>query len=142
MSERGDIRTSLAMLFTQGVTSAQAVYKYQKMKLQGESPVLMLMGAGDEPSPFVKSVDTSYFVELGVFVLHGDPNDTGYNEDDAEDALDAVKGEINAVLRNEDNRRSLKWEEFRQEGRSTISRMTLEGEAYLMEIVPLKVRWF
>ena len=143
MSERGDIRADLAMLFgTNNVPSAQAVYKYQKMKLQGESPVVMIMGNGDDPVPFVKGTDNHYYFEVGIFVLHGDPNDAGYNEDDAEDALDNVKSEINEVFRNEDNRRSVRWEEFRQDGRSAITRLPMEGEPYLMEIVPVLVRKF
>ena len=142
MSERGDIRTAVASLFSVGVPSAQAVYKYQKMKLNGESPVIVLMSSGDDPVPFIKGHDTSYYLEVGILVLHGDANDTGYNEDDAEDALDEVKGEINAVVRNEDNRRSNNWEEFMQDGRSSITRLPFEGEPYLMEIVPLKIRWF
>ena len=125
MSERGDIRTTLASLFRGGVPSAQAVYKYQKMKLNGESPVIVLMSSGDDPVPFVKGHDISYYLELGILVLHGDPNDAGYNEDDAEDALDAVKSEINAVVRNEDNRRSNNWEDFMQDGRSSIKTSTL-----------------
>jgi hypothetical protein len=133
---RKDCRKQLTTLLTAGVPTAQEVIAYQKAELSGASPVVMCVSAGsDRPPP--RSFGSSFFLGIMVFVLHSDP-DSGWTEENAEDALDDIEAEVTQVVT--DNAR-LKgyWEALQFDGTSAVSRISISGRFYLYEALSVHV---
>jgi hypothetical protein len=123
-------RKHLTTLLSAGVSTAQEVIPYQKAELSGVSPVVMCVSAGSDRQP-ARAFHDSFFLGIMVFVLHSDP-ESGWTEEDAEDALDDIEAEITAVIQA-NAREENYWESLEHDGTSAVDRINISGEFYLYE---------
>jgi hypothetical protein len=137
---RAQVRLELHSLLTEGVPSAEQVVKYQSADFQGKSPTVMVVGAGTMRSQFtVIGLKAKFYFGVHVFVLHADP-DSGWTEEDAEDAIDQVEFEIAQVF--EANQKNQYWEAIQWEETSIVDRIVVSGDPFLYEVIPISVEVF
>lgn len=116
----------------------QAVYAYQVGEFQGQSPVVVVTSG-----PMERLRDTMgecyrsrFNLLIYVFVLYADPG-TGWGEDDAEDALDAIEALIAATLLT--NTRTANWDRLEYAGASDVDAVAIGGVEYRRELITLTV---
>ena len=138
--DRETSRDALTALLSTGVTSAQSVYGYQKGDLGSESPVVVVYSSGANHNPLTQQGnETRFFFNVDAYILYNDPDNASYNEDNAEDILDAVENEIAQVI--EDNRSNgVIWGWMGYAGESVVLKIVLGGTTYLWESAPILVR--
>lgn len=140
MISREVVRKELHGLFSAGVPAAQLVIPYQSAEFEGKSPVVMLTSAGTVRSQFTASgLRARMYFGVHIFVLHADP-DSGWTEADAEDAIDQVEYEISQVF--EANQTSEYWQGITWEDTSIIDKITVSGDPFLYEVIPIAVEVF
>lgn len=140
MISRETVRKELAGLFESLTPAAQAVYDYQAAEFEGKSPVVMITSAGTTRMNLTtQGMKARIFFGVHIFVLHADP-DSGWTEADAEDALDQVEYEVSLIL--EAHQRTSYWESIEWEGSSIIDKITVSGDPYLYEVIPIAVEVF
>lgn len=137
-SSRKDVRQALAGVLATEVTSAQAVYRYQKAKLKGQTPVLCVTSAGSErPAMTMQGNGAVFRLDINVFVLYS--TKTTWTEEQAEDKLDDLEQEIAAVCAK--YRTSNVWAHLAYaEPSDARTPITLEGFTYLHEVIPVEIR--
>lgn len=140
MISRETVRKEIAGLFEALVPAAEVVYDYQAAEFNGKSPVVMITSAGTSRMNFTaEGMKARVFFGVHLFVLHADP-DSGWTEADAEDKLDQVEYEVSLIL--ESNQRNQYWEAIEWEGSSIIDKITVSGDPYLYEVIPIAVEVF
>jgi len=116
---------------------ATATYDHFKEDFDGQSPVVCV-GAGGfrvEQMSFGDHTENNYGgeyrLEILIFVARED-------EEVAEDALDDVIEEVFSILAA--NKQATYWAELDFSADSTITPVTVGGDPYWMEILPVTVR--
>lgn len=135
---RKDIRATLAAALTTALTTAQAVYGYQRGGFEGRTPVVRVMSAGSERPRYTAQGNrgTLHFL-VQLWVLYTDP-DAGWTEANAEDALDQLEYELAAYV--ETYRATDDWIAIDLEGRSRVEIVRYQGLPYVVEDVPIAVK--
>ena len=116
---------------------AQATYDHFKETFDGQSPVVCV-GAGNfrvEQLSFGDHTENNYGGEYRLEILSFVARE---DEEVAEDALDNVIEEVFSVLAA--NRKATRWAELDFSVSSTITAVTVGGDPYWMEILPVTVR--
>lgn len=140
MISRESVRKELHGLLQVGVPSAQAVVAYQASDFEGKSPVVMITGAGTSRDTMTfDGMKARFFFGVSLFILHADPA-SGWTEEEAEDLIDQVEYEVAKTF--EANQRSQYWEAIVWEESSLIDRITVSGEPFLLEVIPVAVEVF
>jgi hypothetical protein len=117
----------------------QVFYPYKKAKLDGESPITMLMSAGMGPSSAGQRItftarNMRWYLEVWNFVLWGSA-DGVYAEDDAEDIIDQMALIVlDSIEEYSDPNHTA---ELTQP--SAIRSILMDGEGYLWEAFPIAV---
>lgn len=125
-------------------TYAQALYAGQVADFGSQSPVVIVSSAGsDRPNDSYATQGTVLFFNLDVFVLYAD-SDNGFDEMDAEDALDDIEAAVAEwVLANATRTPSngIGWTELAYAGRTgaDIGPATIGGQEYRREQIGLRV---
>lgn len=140
---RDDIASLLDTALVDTLGIVQAVYNYQKLNIEGYSPVVMVLSSGDFPNRRAQTdrINSQVYLDVWTFVLHVDA-DNSWTEADAEDRLDEIKKEIVDTLFDNEIEQDLGLWEITFETRSTVSRVSIGGVPYLWEVTPLTVRFF
>jgi hypothetical protein len=135
LADRKACRRALAQLIQGGVPAAQAVYPYQILSPEGQSPIITIVSAGAERKPMtLRGVSSSFYLVVQVLVLHTGDN---WTPEEAEDLIDDVELEIAKVI--ESNQDNDNWSALVADDPSMIQRITIGGYAYLTETIPVKV---
>lgn len=135
---RKSVRDALAAGLTTALTTAQAVYGYQRGGFEGRTPVVRVMSAGSERTRLTAQGNrATLFFLVQLWVLYADP-DAGWDEQDAEDALDQLEYELAVWM--EANRVTADWLGLDMAGRSTVEIVRYQGLPYLVEDVPVMVK--
>lgn len=139
-ASRQPARANLAALLQSATVGSglpvQAVYAYQVGDFQGQSPVVVVTSG-----PMERIRDTMgecyrsrFNLLVYVFVLYADPG-TGWGEDDAEDALDAIEALIAETLLT--NARTANWTRIEYSGASEVDAVVIGGVEYRREMITL-----
>lgn len=133
MPDRAATRTALADLLRRHVIVAAAVYRYPKLDLLNEAPVVTISDAGSGREPLARAGTRSAFVyDINVFVLQ---SAAGWTEEQAEDQLAAIEQQIATVVQ-EYRAAPPAWQKLEYEGRSNPRPLTMPGGVvYLWEII-------
>jgi hypothetical protein len=130
---RRSIREAIAAGLQAACPSAQAVYPYGISDFQSQWPVVRVMSRGSERPPITGAGMRSRFTFLvDVWVLFRDA-DAGWTEQNAEDALDALEGEIVSWLTGHQGGEV--WTSIYYNGASTVDVVTIAGEPWLTEAI-------
>lgn len=134
-------REALATLLKNSVPAAQAVYAYKIGDIQGQSPVLSVMGAGTMRTPVTFAGNRpTYYYEIHVFVLDA-ISAQNWSEQDVENTLDQVELEVGRAI--ETNRVAPNvWQALDYAERSLIRDVEIGGVPYVEEIIPVKMECF
>jgi hypothetical protein len=137
-ANRKTLRAALAGVLTTEVTSAQAVYAYQKARLNGQTPVICVTSAGSSRERMtMRGGRLSALLDIHVFVLYSDG--ASWTEAQAEDRLDDIEQQIAAAV--EKYARSTSWASLAYAERSDArTPVTLEGITYLHEVIPVEIQ--
>jgi len=119
--------------------SLAAVYAYQKGKLAGVTPCMVIVSEGTEPVNPENSVETIEHLGFHSFILY---EDSDFTEQQSEDAADAIAKDIRELVELYSDRTqevNPEWT-YAEMGRSTIDAYTdLEGEEYRHEYFQVRV---
>ena len=133
---RQTAREALGTLLSATMTSAQEVNDYLKTDLDGLSPVVCIASAGQEAVEMTFQGNRyRYYFDVVVFVLRGETGTATYTEEDADDVLDTLAGELATVV--DANATDTNWESLIYSDRSTVDAIEIAGEQYWMESHPL-----
>lgn len=137
-SSRKDVRQALAGVLDREVTSAQAVYAFQKARIKGQTPVLCVTSAGSAREALTMQGSAAAFrLDINVFVLYSDGST--WTEEQAEDMLDDLEQQIADVC--DRYRVSNKWARLAYaEPSDARTPIVLEGVTYLHEVIPVEIR--
>ena len=117
--------------------SLVAAYAYQKGKLGGVTPCLVIVSEGTEPVGPENSLYTYEYLGFHSFVLY---EDSDFTEQDSENAADAIAKDIRELVELYSDRTqetNPEWE-YAEMGRSVVDAYTdLEGEEYRHEHFPI-----
>lgn len=127
-----------ALLNTRLVTTdatVQAVYSYRKGDLGGLSPVVCVSSAGSarERLDFTGTRQNIVKLTIHVFVVYAA---TGWTEANAEDRLDAIEAAVADVI-DANSGSTANWIAMDYDGESSRGDITLGGEDYIMEAIPV-----
>lgn len=135
---RETVRKALATALTTALPSAQVVYNHMKGGFAGQSPVVRVMSDGSDRLRFTpRGGRGDLYMLVQFWVMYAAPK-TGWTEADAEDALDQLEWELAQYI--DANRKTDHWQAIDFDGRSKPDLVRLEGEAYLVENIPLKLK--
>jgi hypothetical protein len=138
-ASRKRIRHALADLLRGEITLAQAVYRYQKANLKGQTPVLCVTSAGSRREPLTMQGSTAGFrYDIHVFTLYKDASGA-WTEEQAEDMLDDIEQQVAATC--DKYRKSTAWARLVYADPSDArTPVTLGGVTYLHEIIPVAIQ--
>ena len=142
MISRETVRKDLYGLLEAGVPAAELVIAYQSSDFGGKSPVVMITSAGTTRQQFTAiGLKGRFYFGIHVFVLHADPDSVPpWTEEDAEDMIDQVEYEIAQVFGA--NQTSEYWQGITWEDTSIIDKITVSGDPFLYEVIPVAVEVF
>ncbi len=140
---RDDVADLLDTALVDTLGIVQTVYNYQKLDIAGQSPVVMVLSAGDHPTRTAQTdrITSRVYLEIWSFVLHVEADDS-WTEANAEDRLDLVKKEIVDTLFDNEVEQTLGLWELMFEDRSSVARVSIGGVPYLWERMPLTARFY
>lgn len=137
---RETVRDALAAALGTGLTSAQAVYGYQRGGFDGQTPVVRVMSAGSFRTRFTAQGGRGeLFFLVQAWVLYADPA-LNWTEAQAEDRLDQLEFELATWMENNRNTQYWSWIEYA--GRSFVNVVKFQGQPYLVEDIPVLVKVF
>jgi len=115
--------------------TVQQCYTYRPATFDGKSPVVCVSSAGSnrERLDFSGDRQNVFYYTIHVFVLYAAE---GWTEANAEDRLDAIEQGIADVI--SDNPRTANWGGIDYDGRSVRSDVSVGGDAYIMEAIPIQ----
>ncbi len=140
-TNRKTLRQALRVLLAAEVTSAQAVYAYQKARLAGQSPVVAITSASSERERFTMQGSrlTAAF-DVHTFVLHSDGSAATWTEENAENMLDDLEQQIAAAC----DRNPVKvngWARLVYSGATDARDLVkIEGVDYLHEVITIEMQ--
>lgn len=141
-TNRKTLRQALRTLLYAEVTSAQAVYGYQKARLAGQSPVVAITSAASERERFTMAGSRlAAAFEVHTFVLHSDGAAGGtYTEEDAENLLDDIEQQIAAAV-DKNPVKAGKWGRLAYGGATDARDLVkIEGVDYLHEVITIEMQ--
>lgn len=117
---------------------AQATYNYQVGDFQQQSPVVVVSSAGSERDQLTLSTRrvSAFFFNIHVFVLYAEPT-SSWTEANAEDRLDLIESTIDQTLAANLVYDGY-WRDIGYAGRSTTGSITIGGEEYRYELIPVR----
>ena len=125
-------------------TYANALYAGQVADFGGKSPVVIVSSAGsDRPNDTYATQTTALLINLDVFVLYAD-SANGFDELDAEDALDDIEAAVAAWVQANATRtpaNGVGWTNLEYAGRTgaDVGPATIGGQEYRREQIGLRV---
>ena len=129
------VREAIAAGLSAACTGAQAVYAYGVSDFGSCWPVVRVMSRGSErPAMTAAGIRSRFTYLVDVWVLYRDAT-AGWSERDAEDALDALEGEIIGWLSA--NQGGELWTSIYYGGGSTVDVINIAGEPWLTEAIPV-----
>jgi len=152
MTDRKTVREALATKLTLGMVGVdkpcQQVFAYQKEKLEGVTPCLVVVSEGTTPN----DVELSSPYETHTFGLHtftlykdigtGTANAPEWTEQESEDAMDVMANDLKQTLKlytDRTNEQNPEWL-FLRLGKSDIDSYTdLEGFEFRHEYFPVQL---
>lgn len=143
MSARQDVKAELTSLLETALVGVglpvQAVYGYKAGDFGGQSPVVVVDVVGSaHPAPDTYGGwPSAVNVNLYVFALYAEA-DTSYTNEDAEEQLADIEERISTVVRA--NRTTDTWRDASYRGDTIVGTMTLGGNTYRFEEIPLALR--
>lgn len=140
VASRAEAREALASLLSNSVEAAAEVHAHKAGDLAGKSPVLVVLSAkSGRPKLTNRGSRSEFFLEVHSFVLDA-LQDGSWTEAQAEDKLDEIEQQVaQAVANNQENG---DWNTIDYEGETKIREVIIGGNAYLEEIIPIKVGLF
>lgn len=144
-ADRKTVRDALKVLLEAALTGAgapvQAVHAAQLPHFEGQSPVVVVWSAGSRRERLTfQGGKTTFYVNVDLFVRYSDPA-AGWDEQDAEDALDTIERLVAEVA--EYNQRTATWETLDYADRSVAdSVLLIDGTEYRRETIPLAATVF
>jgi hypothetical protein len=138
-ANRKALRQALKVILEAGVTSAQAVYGYQKARLAGQSPVVCITSASSERERFTMAGSRlAGAFDIHTFVIHRSADGT-WTEEDAENALDDLEQQIAQIC--DQNARNATWDRLAYAGATDARDLVkIEGVDYLHEVIPIHIQ--
>lgn len=143
---RETARDALASLLSAALVGAgkpaQAVYGYPVSDFQQQSPVVVLRSAGSERTMETMSTrrKSLLYLDLMAFTLYADAA-SNWTEADAEDQLDSIEQIVDeTVAANLVN--GTTWADIGYDSKTTTGNVTIGGEQYRYEVIPLKITVF
>jgi hypothetical protein len=143
MSARQDAKAALAALLDTALVGTglpvEAVYGYKPADFAGQSPVVVVDVAGTmhPPAEGYGAWPAVVNVNLYVFSLYSEQGTT-YTNEDAEEQLADIEQRISDVVRA--NRTTTTWSDVSYRGASVVGTITLGGNTYKFEEIPLALR--
>lgn len=140
-NNRETVRDYLAGLLNAALVGTgkpcQVTYNYPRADILGQTPLVDVASRGSYREHFTgEGTADAFYFDITTLVLYSDGST--WNEDDAEDKLDAIDAAIADVL--EANRRvSGYWRMIEQDGKSERVNFLLNGCWYAREATPIKV---
>lgn len=134
--DRKTIRQNFSMLLTVSLDNAK-VYSGQVADFGGQSPVVIVSGAGSEHDQVTPDLFVSkHNIDVFVFVLYKDEA-ANWNEMDAENMLDDIEHKIHQVVM--DNQHGEYWNSisYRSPSTETPAPAMIGGAEYKVEIISL-----
>ena len=116
----------------------QAIYGYQKGDFDGQSPVVLVLSGGSEREPFALNAthwENEFVFEVLVFVA--DADGSSWTDEDVENKVDEIEAIIAATVAS--NRKTTNWSMLDYAEKTAVSSVTIAGNPYKMEVIPLKV---
>jgi hypothetical protein len=116
----------------------QETYNYQVGDFKNKTPVVTVTSAGAERDQLSLSTRriSAFFYNIHVFVLYADTT-SGWTEANAEDALDLIESKIDQTIAA--NLVTPNWRDIGYAGRTTAGSVTIGGEEYRYEVIPVRV---
>ena len=136
-TNRKDIRKAVAAGLVTAMTTAQAVYGYQKSDFDQQSPVVRVYSSGSErPSITARGARSKFFLSVEIWVLYA----TGatWTEENAEDAIDTLEKELIGWIA--DNQVTSLWTHLEYARPSLMGTVTVGGVPYLVEEFSIAVQ--
>lgn len=118
----------------------QAGYNYKKADFQGQSPVFVLSSSGRHMTLATTATraKSDIYLDLFLFALWAETG-TAYQEDDAEDTLDAAeKAAIDVLIDN--ICLPAYWHDIEMVDRSYTAIENVGGDTYKVEMIPLRLK--
>lgn len=138
-TNRSAIRKKLAELLEADLTTVEALYSYQKTQFSEGMPVVRVMSAGSLRPPSIAAGNaTRFYFVVQVWVLFSEI-DGNWTEENADDTLDAIETEI-ADWVDQNQQVVGYWKTVQYAQRSTTRIIEEDGEAWLVEDIPLEIR--
>jgi hypothetical protein len=140
---RETARDALATLLSAALVGsglpAQAFYGYPVADFQQQSPVVILRSAGSERTMETMSTRRRSLLHYDIisFTLYADTA-SNWTEANAEDRLDAIEQVIDETL-SANLVNGTTWADIGYEGKSSTGNVTLGGEQYRYELIPLLI---
>lgn len=142
-TNRKALRQALRTLLAAEVTSAQAVYGYQKARLAGQTPIVAITSASSERERFTMAGSTLAAVfDVHTFVLHsnGATGATTWTEEDAENMLDDLEQQI-AQACDRNPVKANGWARLAYKGATDARDLVkIEGVDYLHETITVEMQ--
>jgi len=131
------IREALATGLASGVSTAEAVWDYQRSDLGGQSPVIRVLAqSSTRPQLAQRGIRSEFGFVIQVWVLWKSQGGE-WTEAEAEDQLDQLEWEIISWMvgnQNTDN-----WTALQYAQPTAIDTITIGGDIYLVEDIPVRV---
>lgn len=143
MSARQDVKAELTSLLETALVGVglpvQAVYGYKTPDFDGQSPVVVVdvVGSAHSAPSTYGGWPAVVNVNLYVFALYTETG-TSYTNEDAEEQLADIEERISTVVRA--NQTADSWSEASYRGDTIVGTMTLGGNTYRFEEIPLALQ--
>jgi hypothetical protein len=138
---REEIATGLRTELTGSGKPVSSVYHYQKGKLEGESPIVLVLSGPIQRSPNglgAKKYDNNIELEIHILVYDGEDNNpmTEEEREEAGDLIEQMTAEWFAQNQTGTNYRSVTYTP-RPTTKTTVK--YIDGNPYLLEVVPVEL---
>lgn len=137
---RKDIRRALGDGLAANMPTAQAIYRYQKSDLKGQSPVVRVFSARSlRPQKTGHGgVRSQFGFVVQLWVLYAGDGIQNWSEEGAEDTLDQLEYElISWMVQNQGDQVGTLWTSLKYGGWSVVDNVKVAGNTYLVEDVPV-----
>ncbi len=141
-TNRKALRTALADLLRNNVTSAQLVSKYEIEDPQQQSPVMWIESIDTPQSTRLTQsfTDEEFRFGIHVLVLYSDPNatPTPYVSLNSDDTKDDIEAQVRETLFS--NWVSPNWQQLAHRGSSKQMNSNLGGKEYKHELIVVSIK--
>lgn len=146
-ASRKQIRERMAALLTSGVPSAQAIFDHQPGTFEGQSPVITVSSGGSDRSRMTfRGGQSTFTIDLYLFVRVAEAGNAAYTQAQAEDLLDDCEHAIATVVESnqvdDTGPDATHWQAVAYAGRSNTVFVVVDGKEYKREHIPLIITVF